>query len=108
MEENVKYGYVSGIGCLLATGIFIVIIFNQGWNLSSQVLTVFSAIFGILGIGSLIKPESIGQIAHEILKNFSKSDNPRSTKSFHQKSGDKSKNIQGETVNYTETHYHGK
>lgn len=108
MEEKTKNGYIAGIGSLIGAGIFGIVAFNSGWNLTGQVLTIFTVIFGFLGIGSLAKPDSIGQVAGQFLENIARNSQEHSSKSFSQKGGKKSKNVQGETVNYTENHYHGK
>jgi len=42
------------------------------FNLSGQILWVFTIFFGGLGIGSIWKPDIIGEIASELLKNMSK------------------------------------
>ena len=47
-------------------------IFNLGWGMTSQILTAFSALFGILGVGSLIKPVTVGQITAQILHSLAK------------------------------------
>lgn len=70
MKEIRKNGYIAGIISSLISVIFLIVIINSGWDLTGQVLTVFTVLFGSLGIGSFLKPESIGQITSKILENI--------------------------------------
>ncbi|MFZ3166649.1 MAG: hypothetical protein WA130_03465 [Candidatus Methanoperedens sp.] len=71
MEKSKKEGYIAGFVCILASAIFIILAVNTGFNvISGQVIFVFGAVFGALGAGSFWKPDSIGEIASEILKNY--------------------------------------
>jgi len=72
LDENKKKGYVAGVVSLLICVIFAAMVFNLGWDLTGQILTAFSSLFGILGVGSLIKPESVGQVTAQILHNIGK------------------------------------
>lgn len=73
MQETRKNGYVTGIVCLLGFSIFLLLAINNEFNLSGQILWVITIFLGALGVGSLWKPESIGQVATQILENLSKS-----------------------------------
>jgi len=70
-EQKVK-GRIAGIVSLVVCIITGIMIFNFGWDLSGQVLTVISALFGILGVGSLISPAHIGKITIQLLHNIGK------------------------------------
>jgi len=72
MDEKRKQGYVSGIICLLSFFILLIFALRNEFNLSGQILWVFTIFFGGLGIGSIWKPDIIGEIASELLKNMSK------------------------------------
>lgn len=72
MEVVRKNGYIAGIMSLVASSLFLIFTINFGWNLTGQALGVLTIFFGLLGIGSLWKPNSIGQIASQILENISK------------------------------------
>ena len=70
LSEDKKRGYIAGVISIIICIIFVVMVLNFGWDLTGQILTAFSALFGILGIGSLIKPESVGQVTAQILQNI--------------------------------------
>lgn len=72
MTESKKKGYVAGVVSLLIGIIFGVIVFQLGWDMTGQILTAFSALFSLLGIGSLIKPESVGIVTSQFLENITK------------------------------------
>lgn len=73
MEDKRKNGYVTGIVCLLIFFVFLIFAINNAWNMSGQIIWVITIFFGALGFGSLWKPDSIGEIATQILKNLSES-----------------------------------
>jgi hypothetical protein len=72
MDKKRKEGYVTGIGCLVIFAFFILIAISTGWNTSGQIFWVFAILFGGLGLGSLWKPDSVGAVASEFVKNLSK------------------------------------
>ena len=72
MDPKRKNGYIAGIVSLLGSSIFGIFVINYGLSLSGQILAVLALIFGVLGIGSLLKPESIGEITSQLLKNIAK------------------------------------
>ncbi|MDD5700102.1 MAG: hypothetical protein PHH00_02830 [Candidatus Nanoarchaeia archaeon] len=76
-EEYKSKGRIAGIISVIICAIFAILVINFGWDLTGQILTAFSALFGILGVGSLIKPESIGQVTSQILHNISQNINKR-------------------------------
>lgn len=66
-------GYIAGIVCLLIAAIFATVLLQSGIHDSGGgAVLVFTILFGGLGMGSLWKPESIGQITAQILDNFAK------------------------------------
>jgi len=69
ITESEKRGYAAGVVSILICIIFIFLVFSTGWDLTGQIFTAFSALFGILGIGCVIKPDSVGQVTLHILQN---------------------------------------
>lgn len=84
MEDSKKNAYITGVIFSFMAVFFLMMAINIGWNLSGQFMGVFGLLFGGLGVGSLWKPESIGQIASQMLenmqKNAEKENRPRNTK----------------------------
>ncbi len=72
MDEKRKDGYVTGLLFLRIFAIFLPTSISTGWNTTGQIFGVITAIFGILGFGSLWKPDSIGAVASQLLKNLAK------------------------------------
>lgn len=70
MKEETKSGYVAGVISSIASLIFIIVAIDSGWNIAGQVLVIFGLVFGILGIGSFWKPETVGPVASQILENI--------------------------------------
>ena len=70
MDKKRKDGYITGLVCLLICFIFLPISINTGWNTSGQIFGVFTIVFGILGVGSLWKPDSIGAVVLQLLENL--------------------------------------
>jgi hypothetical protein len=73
MDKNKRDGYIAGIGTL----IFGIIMLLFAWNikitdLSGQISVAIGIVFTLLGIGSFLYPESVGQIAIKILENQQK------------------------------------
>lgn len=63
-----KKGYkTGGIGVFLGS-LFLLLSINMWQTLSGQILILAGIFFGGLGVGSIWKPESIGQIAAEIFE----------------------------------------
>ena len=83
LNERKKIGYTAGAISIFIGIIFLIMVLNFGWGLTGQILTAFSALFSILGIGSLIKPESVGQITAQILQNIS--ENTKKQKNYQLK-----------------------
>ncbi len=71
LEESKKQGRIAGIISIVICAIFVILVFQFGWDLTGQILTAFSALFGILGVGSLISPSTMGRITSQILHNIS-------------------------------------
>ncbi len=72
MDEKRKEGYVTGLLFLLIFGIFLPTSISTGWNTTGQIFGIITAVFGVLGFGSLWKPDSIGAVASQLLKNLAK------------------------------------
>ena len=79
MDEETKTAYKAGAVSLLGCVILIIFAINFGWNMTGQVLGIMGLFFGILGVGSFIKPEIFGPIADQILENIGKSSEERTT-----------------------------
>jgi len=90
MDKKRKDGYVTGLGCLLIFAIFLPTAISIGWNTSGQIFWVFTILFGGLGFGSLWKPDSIGAVVSQFLKNLSKSSEEGSSDSHNQQTQKKS------------------
>ena len=73
MEDKKKSGYVTGLVCLLIFSLFFIFAVNNEWNMSGQIIWVTTAFFGALAAGSFWKPETIGQVATQFLRNLSES-----------------------------------
>ena len=108
MQEDIKNSYMAGMICFVGSTLFGIFAFNSGWNTVGQTLTIFTVMFGILGMGSFIKPKLFGPLAIQLLENMSKNTQEQTTTSFSQKGGKNSKNTQGKTINITEHYYHDK
>ncbi len=84
MEDSNKNAYIAGLIFSCGAVFFLMIAINTGWNLPGQFLGVFGLLSGVLGVGSIWKPDSIGQIASQIMenmqKNAEKQNRPRNTK----------------------------
>ena len=72
MDEKRKQGYISAVICSLISVILLTFSLKNEFNLSGQMLWILTFFFGVLGLGSFWKPNTIGEIASEILKNMSK------------------------------------
>jgi hypothetical protein len=73
--------------------LFLVVTIQCGFlkEISGQISTIFTALFGMLSIGSFIKPESIGQITAQYLSNLGRNVEDRSNNS---RTGNNITNIQ--------------
>lgn len=82
MDEKRKDVYVAGAVCVVIFFIFLGFIVISASSMSGQtlwILRVFTAFLGVLGFGSLLKPDSfIGAIASELLKRMAKNAGERS------------------------------
>jgi hypothetical protein len=70
MDKKRKDGYVAGLGFLVVFAIFLPVSISTGWNTTGQIFGIFTLVFGVLGVGSLWKPDSVGAIALQFLENF--------------------------------------
>ncbi len=66
MENSKTEGYVAGSISILIGAFFII---NSGWNPTTL---LFGSFFWILGVLSLWRPDSAGQVTSRILKSISK------------------------------------
>jgi hypothetical protein len=94
MDRKRKEGYVTGLGCLVIFAFFIPIAISTGWNTSGQIFWVFAILFGGLGFGSLWKPDLVGAIASEFVKNLSKGSEEESSDSHDKQIQKKSSGVQ--------------
>lgn len=68
MENETKVGYISG-GVFFIVGILMTFVgFDSGWT-SGKIVIVIGLILDLLGLGGLLKPNSIGSILAHYLKN---------------------------------------
>lgn len=74
MDKKRTEGYIAGVACVIACLVFSVSAANIGWNASGQILWAFTIVFGVLGIGSFWKPNSIGAIVTQIMRNIGRSE----------------------------------
>jgi hypothetical protein len=72
MNRKQKDGYIAGSGFVIAFFIFLAFAISIGWkDLSGQAFSIITVFCGIIGFGSLWKPETVGSIAVQILEKFS-------------------------------------
>lgn len=76
MDDIKKTGYIAAFGSLLFFIVLLVLAFNTGWNMAGQLYGGIGLLFGLLSVGSFWKPDSIGQITHQILKNMAENAAP--------------------------------
>ncbi len=84
MEDSKKNAYITGVIFSFMAIFSIFIAISVGWNMSGQFMSIVGLFFGVLGVGSLWKPESIGQIASQILENMQENSD-RQNKSYRKK-----------------------
>jgi len=72
IREDKKKGLIAGGVSIFISIIFAIMVFKFGWDITGQIFTAISALFGILGIGSFIKPDTIGIKVSELLENMSR------------------------------------
>jgi hypothetical protein len=74
MDKKKQEGYLTGLVCLLIFAIFAYFTVMSISNTSAAVVMgIFTTLFGGLGFGSLAKPETVGAVASQLLKNLGKS-----------------------------------
>ena len=75
MDKKRQEGYVTGLVCLLIFALFAYFAIMSASNMSATaIMGIFAALFGGLGFGSLAKPDTVGAVASQFLKNLSKSE----------------------------------
>lgn len=74
MENDKKSGYVAGLVCLFAAVLFGTQPVFSGLTNSTEIFGVIGIAFGLLGVGSLWKPKTIGKVVSEFLKRMSDND----------------------------------
>ncbi|WP_410509262.1 hypothetical protein RSJ42_03140 [Methanosarcina hadiensis] len=82
MEKEKVDGYIAGLIFLLI-GIIVVVVTAPTLNLSNTVSLVgpiMGIFFGVLGAGSLLKPETIGQLAVEFANRMANNQNDELSK----------------------------
>ncbi len=84
MEDSKKNAYIAGVIYSFIAIFSIFIAINVGRNMSGQFMSIVGLFFGVLGVGSFWKPESIGQIALQILENMQEN-SERQNKSYRKK-----------------------
>jgi hypothetical protein len=74
MDKKRQEGYVTALACLLIFALFAYFTIMSISNTpAAVVMGIFTALFGGLSFGSLAKPETVGAVASQFLKNLSKS-----------------------------------
>lgn len=69
MDKQLIEGYLAGIGFIIVSLFLTITYIHMDLMVANnQIMIGLGAIFGILGIGSIIKPESIGQITAEWIR----------------------------------------
>lgn len=94
MDEKRKDGYVTGIICLVIFAIFLPTTISVGWNTSGQIFLGVTFIFGILGAGCLWKPDTIGTVVSQFLRNLNNNSKEESSDSHNKQTQQKSSGIQ--------------
>jgi hypothetical protein len=93
MDKQLIEGYIAGITFIIVSFLLVINSIHTDLMLASNEFSmVLGVIFGILGIGSLVKPESIGQItaewARRLQKNVNETDkSPKKNTIIVQQSG---------------------
>jgi hypothetical protein len=91
MDKKRQEGYVTGLGCLLIFALFAYFAIMSASNMSAAaIMGIFAALFGGLGFGSLAKPDIVGAVASQFLKNLSKSSEEGSSDSHNKQVQEKS------------------
>lgn len=71
-EKDDKWkGYAAGVICLIISALFFYVAFP--FDRSDGIIIIFGLTFAVLGIASIIKPLSVGQVADVILQNITRS-----------------------------------
>ncbi len=86
MEKKRKKGYVTGIIGVIASAILSIMAIDMGWNTTGQILGTFGVVFGVLGVGSIAKPEAVAPILDDIFQGILRStaEKPTSRVKQHQ------------------------
>jgi hypothetical protein len=84
MDKKRQEGYVTGIGCLFLCILFAYFaVMSISNTQAAGLMGIFAGFFGVLGFGSLAKPETFGAAAAEYLRRLSQSSEGRSTDSHN-------------------------
>ena len=73
MEEKTKNGYIAGVVSIIGCFLFGLFAYHNEFNLTGQILWGITLVLGVFGVGSLWKPDSVGQVVWQLLENLSKS-----------------------------------
>lgn len=95
MKKNQTNGYIAG-GIFLFLGIlFLIVGFEQTWN-SGKYTVIIGGFISILGIGGLLKPETIGHVIATWMNNLFENNNKN-----HMNHNNNRINIKSKHSNYT-------
>lgn len=73
MKKKTMNGYIAAVFGILILFIFGLTAFYLGLEtLGGKIFSAFAIVFGGLGIGSALKPETIGQVFFQIMENMKK------------------------------------
>jgi biotin carboxyl carrier protein len=95
MDKKKQEGYVTGLVCLLIFALFAYFTVMSISNTSATVIMgIFTALFGGLGFGSLARPDTVGAVASQLLRNLSKSSEEASSDSHDKQIQKRSSGVQ--------------
>jgi hypothetical protein len=95
MDKERQEGYVTGLVCLLIFALFAYFAIMSASNISTAaIMGIFATLFGGLGFGSLAKPDTVGAVASQFLKNLSKSSEEGSSDSHDSQTQKRSSGVQ--------------
>lgn len=69
MDKKTEEGYISGIISIIVAGVMFIGALNSTGEAQEGAL-LFSVIFGALGVGSILRPNTIGSILTRFFNNL--------------------------------------
>ncbi len=85
MKDETKVGYIAG-GVFLLVGILMTFVgLDTGWS-SGKIVIVIGLILDLLGIGGLLKPDSVGSVLAHYLKNVADNQGRKTYKQYQKHS----------------------